>query len=659
MKKIVLLFIFAFFFSVFGEEDAEPVINSEDEIIAAEVAETDSTALKDSLFSLLEIQTIRATERSFDNAILFSPNIVRRQHFFGDDLFNWTDVLRRNPNFVSIYYSPDYPMNRALFRGHLIPMDYGLLNRLHSPTLPIYHYDLLEIQEFEILPDGRIKPTLFTGQTITPEVFFAWQGGLFRGNMLNFRVMRNLSQNLAMTVFFSHSNLQRMQFYHGGGIANMYRTWHRSDTTRISTYGHNPLSHYNRSGFAFNYDKNIRVNARYSYADIRQDLAFHTNDTLSSDTIFKLAYNESRNFLHQIEATIEIPFGERFLWRNLGKIESSAQREIPISRTVGGRLATEGSTGNKTLQSAGMQFLFAPVPHDTISIQYAVNRFISETSGITDTVSHHTRIIAENKFTTPNFDRITLTANGGINILKANSSDNDVFPTYLATAVFSLGNFSTQLYSRLEVAPMTNNRRKYGDSRNFFILQSPENYVLHGINLHYQFPIASIHGGFSTMQGYGSSRSFWHNEETPYRSNPVNVLSTGFSLGQIGPISMFSNWFFNDTEGPHTNSFSGVRFHFNREGMARHFYTDITHNFWGDRYLGIIAFDRGAPVYLGDNPHWGRRIHDISIKLAAEIETFRVFWKIDNFLNRTSSFVPGYVMPGLIFRWGFSWNILG
>jgi hypothetical protein len=62
---------------------------------------------------------------------------------------------------------------------------------------------------------------------------------------------------------------------------------------------------------------------------------------------------------------------------------------------------------------------------------------------------------------------------------------------------------------------------------------------------------------------------------------------------------------------------------------------------------------------LADYPHWERSIHDVSIKLSAEIETFRIFWKIDNILNRANSYIPAYVMPGLIFRWGFSWNILG
>ena len=664
MKKLASILLFALCLSVFSEEDADITIDKIDDAVGADTIrpqndnDTDSTdidtidtteQLRDSLFNHLNIQEAQARERSFDNAVLFSPFVVRRQHFFGDDLFNWTDVLQRNPNFVSVYYSPDFPLNRALFRGYLIPVENaGLLNRLYSPTLPVYYYDLLEIKEFEILPDGSINPVLFTGKTITPEVYFAWQGGLFDGNMLKFRMMRNLSKNLSLSAFISHSDLKRMQFYHGGGVAQLYQTYH-SDLTKISIRGNNPFSYNNRSGMTFNYENNFRANVRYSYADIRQDLAFHTDSILLTDTLYSIAYSEARNYLHQIDATLEFPFGERFLWRNLGKIESAEQREYPISRIQSGKFITDNISKNKTLQSAGMQFLFAPVPNDTISIQYAVNRFISETSSVIDTVSHHTRIIAENKFISPNADRITLTTNGGIEFLKTNARDTRKYPAYSANADFKFGNFRTQLYSKLELIPATHSYRPQFE-KGFIYMRYNESYNLNGINLHYQFPVASIHGGYSYMIGGESYNNFW--QRLPYyQSEFKNVFSAGGSLGQIGIISMFSNWFFSD-KLPTFKSYSGLRFHFNQNGQTRHFYTDITYNYWSKR---DIYFWYG----FGDYMHWNRPIHDISLKLAAEIETFRVFWKIDNILNRTNSYVPGYIMPGLIFRWGFSWNILG
>jgi len=170
-KALILLFSFCTAIVV-AYAEAKP------DLVYADTSNTDSSQLYSALYYT---QLARSTKRINDNAVLFSYNKVYRQHIFGNDLFNFTDVLQHNPNFVSIYYSPDFPLNRALFRGHLIPTDGGLLDRLYSSKLPQYYYDLLEVQELEILPDGTINPVLYGSNLVSPEVYFAWQGGLFSG----------------------------------------------------------------------------------------------------------------------------------------------------------------------------------------------------------------------------------------------------------------------------------------------------------------------------------------------------------------------------------------------------------------------------------------------------------------------------------------------
>lgn len=662
MKKIVVILIFIFSASVFSNENTDIDTNT-----------AENTKLKETLYNLFKKQEEYAKERSFENSVLFSPYIIKRQHTFGNDLFNWTDVLQQNPNFVSVRYSPDFPMNRALFRGYLIPTESHFLDQLYSPTLPMYYRDLLEVKEIEILPDGTISSQQFNEKTITPDVFFAWQGGLFDGNMLKFRMLRNLSKTLSFNAFVSYSDLKRMSYYHDGGMAQTYLTYY-NDSSRTSIDGYNPYSLVNKSGVELNYKSKISANLRYSYSDIRQDLAYHTDSTMRNDTLTfsnSIAYNEHNAFLHQLNGSFEIPFGERFLLRNLGKLESVYQRENPVSRTVNGNFATESSQQNNTLQSAGTQFFFAPIPNDSISIQVAANRYVSDTSNARNIVSHHTKVLFENKFISPNSDKIIVTANGGIEFLRTNGMKVKEYPTYSIDSDFKFGNFNTQLYSKLSTIPATydyTTKKESSFPDNIFNVY--ENYIMHGINLHYQFPIASIHGGYSYLYGGNSywlgrqfEPRFWRNSTSYFQ--PRHVFSTGFSLGEVGPVSMFSNWFFSD-ELPTFKSYSGLRFHFNRNSQVRHFYADITYNYWSkrDRHLGIVYYwpeDHQGRLwgYMGNNPHWNRSIHDISFKLSAEIETFRVFWKIDNFLNRTNSYVPGYIMPGLIFRWGFSWNIMG
>jgi len=645
------------FFALFGNIFAAETDVNYDETAGAE------QALRDSLFAQLAIQESYYSERFFDNATLFSPNRILQQSFFGSDWFNWTDALRGNPNFVPVYHSPDFPINRALWRGYTIPLQYGLLNRLYSPTLPWEQYDLLEVREAQISPSGIITPTVFDGRTVTPDVYFAWQGGLFDGNMLNFRMMRNLSHKLSLSAFTSHSDLKRTNFYRVGGIAPMFRTYY-SDTTKTVIRGYNPLSHYNKSGFAFDYKDDIRVNFRYSYSDLRFDLPYLTNSNLAIDTSrqegsrLPIAWNESRNFLHQIDGTLEIPLGDKFLLRNIGRLETAGQSEIPITRTILGDFATMGNRQNNTVQAAGSQLFFAPAPNDSVSIQFSVNRHISEAHGITHTVAHHTKIIAENKFMLPGSDNLSIKTSGGIQFVRANASEIETKPLGLAEIELQTGRLQTQLWGKYDIVPLNFSAPFVYD----YYYRLADGYFGFGANLRYQFPNASIHGGYSQINISAplATYKFWQADQ-PYFS-PQNVFSLGGNLGEIGRFSLFTNWFLSD-EMPYAKSFSGLRFRFNKPSQVRQFYAETFYNYWSPRSIWTGAWlnleDFTKPYYIGEYPHWNRSIHDVSLKFAAEIHTFRIFWKIDNFLNRSNSYVPGYIMPGIIFRWGFSWNILG
>lgn len=619
----------------------------------------DTAALRDSLFERLRIQEAHYSEFFFDNAVLFSPNRALRQHFIGNDLFNWADALRANPNFVSVYYSPDFPMNRALFRTYTLPLEHGLLSRLYSPALPWENIDLLEIRYFSIRPTGGIAPAFLDGRTVTPDVFFAWQGGLLDGNTVNFRMMRNLSENLSLSAFIAYSDLKRKNFYRGGGVASMYRTYH-SDTTRIVIRGYNPLSLVSRGGFTLDYRNDIRANIRYSYSDIRQDFAFATDSALSIDiALLNIAWSESRNFLHQIDGMLEIPIGERFLLRNLGRVESVEQSESPLSRTDRGNFATQHKRQTHTLQSAGSKLFFAPVDFDTLSVSFSVNRHIAQNRDYTHTVVHHSKFIAENKLTPPNSDNLSLTTSGGVQLLRANAGEIQSHPLGLAEIDWNLGNLNALLWGRIGIAPL------------IFLTPLQENEAIadnlsgFGVNLRYQFAAASVHGGFSALNA-SREQIFWHEETMPFR-NPGNVFSLGANLGEIGKVSMFSDWFFRDRL-PHLISYSGFRFRFSRPEQIRQFYAEFFYNYWsrrsqtlGGRQENTDGYnpETGEFRFIGDFRSWNRSIHDISLKFSAQMHTFRMFWKIDNILNRANAYVPGYIMPGIIFRWGFSWNILG
>ena len=542
----------------------------------------------------------------------FLPIFILAFALAADDFFTWEEVYREDINYVSVLHSPSFPMNRTLYRGYLIPAEYGLLDRLYMSTLPFNDRDPLEFDSVYV--------------TETPEVSFAWQGGLFRGNLLNFRMLRNLSKKLSFGAFVSYSDLKRTNYYHGGGIASLYRTYHRDNPARISIRGYSPYSLMNKVGLEANYSDNIEVNIRYSYADMRQDLAYNPSMEVMPDSSYlNIAYNEAHTYLNQFDASLGIPFGEKFLWKNTGKIEAAFQDEKPITRTINGMYATDELNFEKILQSASSQFYWLPKNNDSVSLNVSTNRLVA------DSVTHHTKAFMEISSDMKEINGFRIKGSGGSNYIRTNGSTVKTEPTGAFEFSYNIELGSVTAWSKRDLIPM-HDKSYVGYGLDFIILPIDMMQILLGYS-HLSADVTHI-------------EYFWH--ITPYIS-PKDVWTVGFSAGEFKFVSAYTNWMLSDTE-PKLRTDNGLKFRFNREGQTRTFYADFAYYYQSKR--------RDLGEQFGYD-QWGRDIHDVSVKLAAEIKDFRVFWKIDNFLNRANSYVPGYIMPGLTFRWGFSWYIFG
>jgi len=100
---------------------------------------------------------------------------------------------------------------------------------------------------------------------------------------------------------------------------------------------------------------------------------------------------------------------------------------------------------------------------------------------------------------------------------------------------------------------------------------------------------------------------------------------------------------------PFIKSKSILSYDINRSGKSLHMIFDLGFDYWSEReYMDYGGIDI-----------WNRPIYDLHLKTTAHIKTFRLFYKIDNLFNRKIAYLPGYYMPGLVFRWGFNWLIQG
>jgi len=73
--------------------------------------------------------------------------------------------------------------------------------------------------------------------------------------------------------------------------------------------------------------------------------------------------------------------------------------------------------------------------------------------------------------------------------------------------------------------------------------------------------------------------------------------------------------------------------------------------------LGGDYWSKREVIQFADLTDWGKPVFDLNFSTIVHVRSFRLFYKIDNLLNRKFSYVPGYFSPGITFRWGFNWII--
>jgi hypothetical protein len=161
--------------------------------------------------------------------------------------------------------------------------------------------------------------------------------------------------------------------------------------------------------------------------------------------------------------------------------------------------------------------------------------------------------------------------------------------------------------------------------------------------------LASLFIGWRALQGPDSLATTlaWPGGVVPY-SQPHTVWSIAPMLGRVGGFGFYNRYMISDTK-PFLKAAASLSYLRPIAHNHAHLQSDLSLNYWSAR----------DKIAYGGDSSWNREIYDCSAHIGVQIKNFRLFYKMDNLLNRRLAYVPGYWMPGLTFRWGFSWIIPG
>jgi hypothetical protein len=174
-----------------------------------------------------------------------------------------------------------------------------------------------------------------------------------------------------------------------------------------------------------------------------------------------------------------------------------------------------------------------------------------------------------------------------------------------------------------------------------------ENYLRSGAEVQLNHGLLMILTGYQWCSSLDTTavHRTWLSRTSPYHQ-PQSVILIAPQFGRWNGLSLTSRCMISDTR-PH------VKVH---GSLSYCVFPNLIQEAIELR-LGIDYWSRRGVIYFAGRTDWCREVVDLNFLTSVHVKSFRLFYKIDNLLNRNFSYVPGYYSPGITFRWGFNWAI--
>lgn len=583
---------------------------------------------------------------------IITYNSVLPHQVMQTDGLNFSDILNKNPQFLPVLRNLTSSYNNSLYWGIPVPIldirSTGELVSEYSYRVP-YAEKFSPKEVFSIkLSGNEINTDLFPQNFLVPQTSILWEGGIsgFNSNMLNVRFTRPMTERLQLGIFTNFQHLNRRNYSHNNGqISNFFKDVYRNfkvPTEFVSDTGTNPYTNEFIAAAKLYYltEKKSKLRFSYSYSDQRNDIPTSSIDTSNDSS--SILWKEDINYIHRLKASLT----ELKLYNNLYVntqlfLTQHKNRFYPILYND-----QFGYKGDKLSAGGGLKPYLLVNNEDTLSLKFTAQRDETERYSRQRFISQDVRLTG-GYFKNYSLGKLSGNASleaGGI-FIKMNDKRESKHHLKLNTNL-KLGNQKLSLNAASTVMPPQ-------------VPFDPQNSIQPGdlVDSYYSFggDLLLRKGINSVMLGYKGIRNlkertdslFWSPGLPPYKTAENNfILAPSLFTGR--KVSLSSTWIFADSK-PYLKSKSSLLFHIHKKGRVQHTFLSFDFMYWSER----------DSVDFGGEKYWGREIYDLNFHATVQIKTFRLYYKVDNIINRQNTFVPGFNMPGLILRWGFNWQITG
>lgn len=621
-------------------------------------------AYRHHLYNIIELTAAAAP-------VVPNSNRINATRIFLSDGTDGSEILRYNaPTLTYIPFSLSSGMNRLLLYGNVaqnLKIQSAYAPRAPRTSMSRYQFFADRVtqgnmpahtmaSEFNIDPHTGITYTPYPYGITAPELHFMWENGVFNQNTFNVRISRPLTPSTMINIFANYRTLDGMFFDHErNDIVTFYESFY-NDPDRVMNEGYNPHVDEQTIGAAVLHNRAdaSKLFLSFLYGNYTNEYAVDrgVRDILgrSIDTLFWAVH---RQYTYNINAAL--------IEKNIGSYQTNFRfsYEDTDSRsrfsldTVNVRNLTNWNASKRDIvfdadvaHHSGVGLRGAMLLRD---FEFSYRDTISDT--IRDNTNENSWQIyrPEIFYVTDLLPRdehrqLNLDLRVGFNISPEDSVTNIYTSDWFnAKLEYFAGN------SRI-LARYTQNSEL---AKNQFTAEYEWQSHYVGFMVGYQ-TLGGIYENLfdSNRDGAGYWFMYAWPERVPPHIQSVNTFVLAPSVRNIGNFALQLR--FEGSTDVHYPEKIGARLtHTARPRNMQHvFETQLGFDYWSER----------EPVewmwsFADHTDEWYRPIYDVNLKITAHIQSFRLFYKIDNLLNIKQAYVPGYFSPGLTFRWGINWFI--
>jgi hypothetical protein len=654
-----------------------PIISAILTAALAAAAANAAPAAVDTVGAAVDTAAARAANDSLRAA---RADAYAQSDLFRGDGASASEILRyRVLTSLPIPFSLSGSLNRLLHYGNpawppaAAPVSPITARPLFLPYSPrFFGSDLLsgaQAEAFSIDPQNGLSYAPCPGALAFPELAILWENGVFDENTLNLRLSRPLSPRIALSAYSQYRFLNGQRFDHAGNdVANFYKTFY-ADTSNIMNKGYNPHVDERSMGAALrraNADSST-LYAAFSYANLQNEYALN----LPAEALDRLKWAALDRRVYRFDASVT---DKELLTLRVNARAALISEALTSSYAEDTAVANGGGGAISFIADAD-----AALPGGAGLSAKSMAKRLELFGGAENAFSEHrAELFYKREFKYPTataavgvsagaalflgFDTLyaPVYAGGRLASAKAEAVTAHAAPAGRAAATLSPEWGKARLTIFAELSPYA----VYPD-------YAPPRYEIPGFGIPYggvwansgvaagaeaqaQTRFAGVLIGYRNQSNDDLYllRSLWPEGCPPYRQ-PRNTVIIAPWTERAGGFALLSRVIVTDTK-PYIKASACLSHAARPAGMEHVFETELGFDYWSER-------EPFAPGYYQNavNPYgWNDPVFDLNVKVVAHIKTFRLFYKIDNLLNRKLSYVPGYFSPGITFRWGINWFLL-